>query len=116
MDYAKELIKTYAHARFVITSRIHCALPCLGVETPCIFISSDVLSGSSLRSSGRFGGLLEMMNVVRFSSRGFSPLSKEISQLLKGGLLTMKSRFSNPAVYQSYRDAMKHRVWDFMNL
>lgn len=45
MEYARNLVKLYAKASLVVTSRIHCALPCLGVETPVVFISSEILQG-----------------------------------------------------------------------
>lgn len=35
---ANELLRKYASAKYVITSRIHCALPCLGFQTPVIYI------------------------------------------------------------------------------
>lgn len=37
---AEELLKIYAGARVVVTSRLHCALPCLAFGTPVIFINS----------------------------------------------------------------------------
>lgn len=33
---ARRLVGKYAKAGLVVTSRIHCALPCLGLETPVI--------------------------------------------------------------------------------
>lgn len=38
LDEAERLVNSYSKASCVITSRIHCALPCLGVETPVIYI------------------------------------------------------------------------------
>lgn len=35
---AEKLVRKYAKARLVVTSRIHCALPCLGLDTPVIYI------------------------------------------------------------------------------
>lgn len=50
MEYAKYLIRKYAKAKLVVTSRIHCALPCLGIETPVIFVTSDNLEQGVGRS------------------------------------------------------------------
>jgi len=36
---AETLLNKYARAKLVITSRIHCALPCLALGTPVIFIN-----------------------------------------------------------------------------
>lgn len=35
---AEELLRLYADARLVVTSRLHCALPCLAFGTPVLFI------------------------------------------------------------------------------
>ena len=37
-DKAERLLSLYAGARCVITSRLHCALPCLALGTPVLFI------------------------------------------------------------------------------
>lgn len=59
---AERLVKAYAKARLVITSRIHCALPCLGLETPVIYLekTQDVEE-----SSCRMQGLRELFNIVK---------------------------------------------------
>jgi hypothetical protein len=58
---AKALLDRYARASLVITSRIHCALPCLGLGTPVLFIENgyDRKFGRE-----RFGGILELFNVI----------------------------------------------------
>jgi hypothetical protein len=38
---AIQLLRTYATAKSVITTRLHCALPCLAIGTPVLFIASD---------------------------------------------------------------------------
>ena len=43
LAYAEELIKLYAKAKMVITSRIHAALPCLGLGRPCFSFDPDSL-------------------------------------------------------------------------
>lgn len=64
MDYARRLISRYSNAKMVITSRIHCALPCLGVETPVIFVNSRDLNKGKKRSGGRFGGIINLFYVL----------------------------------------------------
>jgi hypothetical protein len=39
-EKAERLLSTYAGARCVVTSRLHCALPCLALGTPVLFIPS----------------------------------------------------------------------------
>lgn len=60
---AEELISKYSEAKLVITSRIHVALPCTGLETPVIFLRNMDDSESSFC---RFNGLLDLLNVVKF--------------------------------------------------
>ena len=61
LEYAKTLIQGYAQAACVITSRIHCALPCLGLETPVVFVQN---ANDHPYSTDRFGGLLDLMHVA----------------------------------------------------
>lgn len=37
-EKASALLRTYARARAVVTTRLHCALPCLAMGTPVLFI------------------------------------------------------------------------------
>ena len=68
MAYAEQLIKKYAASKLVVTSRIHCALPCLGIETPVIFTVGHALEeGADASSAGRFGGLIDFFYVARIS-------------------------------------------------
>jgi len=60
---AERLVKLYASAKYVVTSRIHCALPCLGLGTPVVF-TEDSLQPEV--SSCRFGGIKELFNVLSF--------------------------------------------------
>jgi len=52
---AQRLLELYAGARCVMTSRLHCALPCLAIGTPVLLI----LPASP---SNRFSGLRELTN------------------------------------------------------
>ena len=56
---AEELLQLYSRAKFVVTSRLHCALPCLAFGTPVLYIESGFSSGP--RRETRYKGLLELM-------------------------------------------------------
>jgi len=58
---AEELIKMYSEAACVVTSRIHCALPCLSLETPVIYIKRGEQSQTS---ACRLNGLSDLFNVM----------------------------------------------------
>jgi hypothetical protein len=61
LDCAESLIKKYAKAEFVVTSRIHCALPCLGMETPVLYTFAK---NQNEASTCRMKGLIELFTVV----------------------------------------------------
>lgn len=62
---AEDLLKRYAKAKLVITSRIHCALPCLAMGTPVIFINGF----DNFVDSCRFEGILELFNRIDIDSK-----------------------------------------------
>ena len=64
-EMAETLLKKYAKAKLVITSRIHCALPCLALGTPVIFVNGF----DSFVDSCRFDGILELFNRIDINSK-----------------------------------------------
>ena len=58
---AERLVRLYSRAKLVVTSRIHCALPCLGLETPVIF--TDLVTKQQIDTC-RFGGLRELFTIM----------------------------------------------------
>lgn len=54
LEEGSQLLETYASSRLVITSRLHCALPCLAMNVPVVFLTP-------LKSDTRFGGLLDLL-------------------------------------------------------
>jgi hypothetical protein len=55
IEKAKTLLRNYASARSVVTSRLHCALPCLALGTPVLFIEAAP-------DSYRFDGLRDFLH------------------------------------------------------
>ena len=68
LDEAMRLVNKYAKARMVVTSRIHCALPCLGLETPVI-LTEDY--EQSERKACRMGGIHDFFHTISFRKNGF---------------------------------------------
>jgi hypothetical protein len=66
MAEAKRLVERYARAGLVITSRIHCALPCLGLGTPVVYVYDGLQPEVS---SCRMKGLLDLFNVVTWTGK-----------------------------------------------
>lgn len=59
---AEDLLRRYASAPFVITSRLHCALPCLAMGVPVVVPYHERMS------AGRFDGNIELLNRIDFDS------------------------------------------------
>lgn len=60
-----KMLERYARAKLVITQRIHCALPCVAMGTPVIFINSAKMpggGGNNTQSSDRTVGLTSMFH------------------------------------------------------
>lgn len=64
--YAEECMRKYAKAKLVITSRIHCALPCLAMGTPVIFLNSF----NTFVDTCRFDGIIELFNRIDVAEDG----------------------------------------------
>lgn len=71
LEEAKRLIMGYSKAAFVITSRIHCALPCLGMETPVFYTEKD---DDAEVSQCRLRGLKELFNVIECKDGRIQPM------------------------------------------
>lgn len=54
---ADDILKKYAKAKLVVTTRIHCALPCLALGTPVILVNSYY-------DFRRYDGLYELLNTI----------------------------------------------------
>ena len=94
---AKNLIYKYAKAKLVITTRIHGALPCLALNTPCIFVNKNF--------DTRLDGLYELLNTVGINSENQFSINVKFD----------KNNFViNPSKYLKYsnnlKDYLKQRI------
>ena len=105
-EYADRLLKRYENARFVVTSRIHCALPCLAMGTPVLYV--DNLTLGEVHNC-RLDGLRQLFNTIRITN-------KEVScDLLKDGTkLTKKSIFTNKEDYRLLCDNIIAKCTEFI--
>jgi hypothetical protein len=65
MSKAIKLLDMYSRAKIVITSRLHCALPCIAMGTPVVFLHKDWASDK------RFDGYRDLIN-------GYGPNSEQV--------------------------------------
>lgn len=116
LDYSRKLLHRYATAKLVVTSRIHCALPCLGIETPVIFVTSDSLENSDkVRSSGRFGGLIELFHTCRWTKNGVVSDSSYLNSITKEGKISLKTDIKNKDSYKQYAELMIEKINRFFH-
>jgi hypothetical protein len=54
---ARSLLNTFERAKLVVTSRLHCVLPCIALSTPVVFVHPNP-------SDPRFQGLEGILNVI----------------------------------------------------
>lgn len=107
LNYARLLVNRYSQAKLVVTSRIHCALPCLGLETPVIYVQSNNLESMQYRSPGRMDGIINLFNVLSFDNKLIvSP---------KFGKISMNTMIKNSDDYMVYKDRLIKAVNDYIS-
>lgn len=92
---ANKLLSKYASAKLVITSRLHCALPCLAFGTPVYFVDIGYLTKED---RNRFGGLYENFDIVQ--SFGADILQKKYVKKYCGALSITHKFFSKEIMRQ----------------
>jgi len=105
---AEDLLHKYARAKLVITSRIHCALPCLAMGTPVIFVNGF----ESFVDSCRFEGILELFNRIDVNTYtgAFS------SNFGLEGKITKDTKVENKREYIKLADGLKEKCREFIGL
>lgn len=94
--YAEALLEKYQKARYVVTSRLHAALPCLAFETPVLLLNVQ-------QDPYRFEGLKELM---RNCSR---------EELLQGAVdFDFNDPAPNSPAYLPIREDLRHRVEEWV--
>ncbi|MDA9326030.1 polysaccharide pyruvyl transferase family protein [Flavobacteriaceae bacterium] len=104
---AEGLIKMYAKAAFVVTSRIHCALPCLAIETPVLYVEDKMQSSAS---SCRLNGLKQLFNILGCENNKLTPeFEHDINEKLSFDYI-----IKNKKSYLKYSEALISRCKDFL--
>ncbi|MFH6769260.1 polysaccharide pyruvyl transferase family protein [Gaetbulibacter aquiaggeris] len=101
-EMAETLLKKYAKAKLVITSRIHCALPCLALGTPVIFVNGF----DSFVDSCRFDGILELFNRIDINSK----TGEFSSNFDLNGKIDSNTNVKNLEKHHDLANALKEKV------
>lgn len=94
----EKLLTVYQNAKVVITTRLHCALPCLGLMTPVLMVREE-----SVAEKGRFDGLYSLLNCTTGEELIGGKSDYDISAPLP-----------NPDRYLYFRNGVKKRVDQFL--
>lgn len=106
-ELAEQTLRKYAEAKLVVTSRIHCALPCLALGTPVIFLNYGLDFDVS---SCRLEGILELFNVINIDDKGNMKANFD----LPDGKIDEDFMISNPDRYKKLADTLKEKCRAFI--
>ena len=114
LDLAESLVRKYASAQMVITSRIHCGLPSLGTGTPVVFIANEevVSESGSFNTPGRLGGLLELFRVLTLAGGRFGTDDSVFSSIDR---FTGETVFANKDDWKEYAERLDRSCTRFMD-
>lgn len=107
-----KMMRRYSSAPFIVTGRIHCALPCLGVGVPVLYVYDAHNDGDrSEMTGGRLDGLLELFNVAKVEKGTLRIISCANELNRKIGLY---SKFENKDTWRPIARALTEACSDFM--
>lgn len=106
-ELAEDLLKKYSTAKLVITSRIHCALPCLALGTPVIYLNGF----ESEFDACRMEGLSELFHTVNVNRK----TGKILANFDMQGLIDENIHLVNKPDYLKLADTLKVIVKNFLN-
>lgn len=103
---AQDILKQYARAKLVITSRIHCALPCLALGTPVIFVNGF----DSFVDSCRFDGILDLFNRIDVNTK----TGEYTSNFGLQGKITRDTMVKNLEKHHALAEPLKQKCREFI--
>jgi hypothetical protein len=105
LSKAEELLYKYVKAELVVTTRIHCALPCLGINAPVIFIWNKDLASKTVKinAPGRLGGLLDLFRVMTFEKNRIISDDEELNRMISSKDF---SNFKNKSLWCDYANKL----------
>ena len=114
LNIAEGLVKKYAKAKMVITSRIHAGLPCLGMGTPVVFIANDEVTSmtGSFNTPGRLGGLVDLFRVINLKNGSFDTLDEVFASIDQ---FTLDTYFENKTDWIPYAKRLDAQLSSFMS-
>lgn len=104
--YAEYLLNKYARAKLIITNRIHCALPSLGMGTPILFVEN---TNQPETSFCRLDGLRELFDTISYDKGKLTP-----NFTLKDDKINKETKIKNKDNYLSLRKELIETCQNFI--
>lgn len=110
-EKADEMLKQYARAKFVLTSRLHVAFPCIAVGTKNIFVmpSTETEEKDVKRYSGRLKGLEDTVNIMEYRDCHLKNINFDLTPVVSESNLP-----SNKDGYRKYYDLLTEKIEKFL--
>jgi hypothetical protein len=105
-EMADKYLKRLSSARFVVTSRIHTALPCLAMGTPVIFVNGGF---KTKVDNCRFDGLFDFFNRIDVDSSGNSKCNFSFS----GEKINIRTVLKNKDLHVPFANDLIKKCQDF---
>lgn len=96
---AEDFLKKYATAQLVVTSRLHCAIPCLAFDTPVIFIHSGFRNEYDIC---RLKGVTDLFNTIYIDEKENISSNFNLHGKIKGDF-----SFRNPELFKKFVPALR---------
>lgn len=114
LQRAEALIRKYSKANLVVTSRIHCALPSIGLSTPVVFVmNKDMESKENMfNAPGRFGGLTSFFRCMRLQNGDFVTDDEVLASQDK---ISSTFSFYNKDDWKTYAQKLERQCTSFIN-
>lgn len=106
---ADEYLKRLAAARFVVTSRIHTALPCLAMGTPVIFVNGGF---KTKVDKCRFDGLFDFFNRIDVDGKGESSINFSFN----GDKIGMNTELNNKDLHVPFANELIAKCKQFTGI
>lgn len=106
---AEDILRNYASAKFVVTSRIHAALPCLALGTPVIFLNYGNFDATDLC---RFEGITDLFNTINIDVNGNINANFDFDASKK---MSSDYNVPNPDRYLNLSNKLKVTCNEFVN-
>lgn len=112
LQMAEDRVKKYAKAKLVVTSRIHCALPCIGLKTPTLFVIHDNMNhkGILYNTPGRFEGLTDFFHILTIRGKKIVSADDMINNL---GRITSDTAIINKSGWEQYEEDLHRKCTEF---